>query len=601
MQRTKKPTRPREKPFVAFDFETTPIPRTVDDPMRVDLRYLTAYADDYRKNQPMNVSKEVRTHEELSRILVSTFLVPDRNGTRYIAWNANRFDYRPIVEAIVSYCPQFTIHPYEAGNGPRGFRIVDRANPKLSWEICDGIAMTGCAGWKLRKFLETFAPDLPKGDLDLETTRFDPSNREHVAYAERDSEGLYRAMVRVDGILRDLTGRGLQVTIGNLGIKFFQQMLPDGVQVWNPPKRCMDALRMYGTRGGFCYTSRPYIGPLWTYDRNQEYASIMRTTPLPCGRCYTTDDEEIGKCGLYYVTIAKRGGALIPFYCAAIFPDGSSTRTAVDGSTPVRTCILSNEIAALRSKGWTVTIENGWYWEGAFTLQAMVDELEALRGSCEGGPAGPIGTMVKMLGNHSFGKTLEQPKNERIVICADNPTTDETKYGPWFPGYVAGAADDPHYDCYWFTIDDETAKVYHRPQIGAFITAGARMDMFDLASLAPEAFVKADTDSVAFTMPMAALEAQLHPSRYGALKLESDGDEHIVLGKKGYYNVATGKATCKGLHVGKLTEEHFRRWFEGEVPTQTQTQTLSWKRGVSIDGPQYRIQQRRGTDFARLR
>lgn len=613
LQRTGPVKRERRKPFVAFDFETTRIPQHKDEPMRVDLRYLTAYADGYGINTPFHFSREVRTHEHLAHILAEHFFTRERSGTRYIAWNANRFDYRPIIEAIVQFCPQWVVVPYEAGNGPRGFRVTERdvcvgtarrgkATARLaSWEILDGIAITGCQGMRLRKFLALFAPDLPKHELDHATAAFDSSDPSHVAYAERDSQGLYAAMCRVDTILRDLTGRGFQVTIGNLGIKFFQQHIPEGVCVWKPHKKLLDALREYGTRGGFTYTARQYRGPLWTYDRNQEYAAIMRDVPLPCGRCYTTDDYIPEKCGAYYCTIAYPGGAPVPFYCATIDarPHGSAFKSAVDGAVPVATFLFALEIETLKRHGWTVEVETGWYWEESFSMREMVDKNEALRGSCDGGPAGPIGTMVKMIGNHSFGKTLEQPREERIVICADDPSDDKKRYSYWRPSYVRDD-DDPNYRCYWFTMveEHEAEKLYHRPQIGATITAGARCDMYDLAMLNPAAFIKADTDSVAFTEPIWECEQALHPFRYGALKWETAGDEVIVLGKKGYFNCDTGKAKCKGLNTDRLTQADFERWLvTGEPPTQPQIQTLSWKRGVSLQSPQYRYQERKGTDY----
>lgn len=593
--RTRKPR--KLGPIVAWDLETSRIPMKAGDRLSVDLKYLTAFGA-----EGLIVSEPLADDKALAEYFETILFTPQRKRTRYVSWNGLRFDILLLFRAIVRHAPQYQIRPYVAGQGAiRGARVSLTDNPKIWWELLDGMAMTYLK-IRLGKFVDMFAPDFPKlQSPDWEHEDFDAKNDAHRRYAERDSEGLFHALHGVDTILENLTGRGLQCTIGNAGIKFFERSLPVEAAVAPVPDPLWEGLFAYALRGGYVYAKRQHDGPIYQYDINQAYAAAMRTR-LPNGRAIKTRREQPHFLGIYWVTIARAEPSPIPFYCKTeagpLECYGESTQTL----------ITSTEIEMLRKWGWTVDVQGGWTWRDAFSMTAMVDKLEHLRQTCEGGPAGPFGQIVKAVGNHSYGKTTERMSREQITIAADCPEG----HIPWRP-------EDPDLAGFWVTLDDDprSRKRYHRPHIGAFITAHVRMKLYDAVMAAPEGFLKADTDSIAFDRPVAHLD--VHPSRYGAWKLEYAGNRGIVIGKKCYLVVESERrvtagisdverrkenrgrpphSVCKGLNVRRLTLADYEAWLAtGEPPIQVMIQTLGWK--SSLGGERYRIQERHGADFRR--
>lgn len=585
-------------PIVAWDLETSRIPTSEADRMNVDLKYLTAFGA-----EGLIISERLDDDASLAAYFETQLFTVKRKRTRYCAWNGLRFDLLLLFRAIVNHAPQYAIRPYVAGQGAiRGAKVYLVENPKIWWELLDGMAMTYLK-IRLGKFVEMFAPEFPKlQSPDWDTESFDAANDTHRRYAERDSEGLYHALCGVDTILVDLTGRGLQCTIGNAGIKFFERSLPENAAVAPVPDPLWTGLFAYALRGGYVFAKRQYDGPVWQYDINQAYAAAMKT-PLPNGRAIKTRRELPGLLGIYWCRIKRDTRSPIPFYCKT--EDGPTECYGEE----THTLITSTEIAVLRRWGWDVRVSGGWAWRDAFDMSAMVDQLEHLRQAAPGGPSGPFGTMVKAIGNHSYGKTTERMSREQITIAAECPE----EHFPWRP-------EDPALRGFWVKVgedDPRSRKRYHRPQIGAFITAHVRMVLYDAIMQAPAGFLKADTDSIAFDRPVTHLD--VHPSRYGAWKEEYTGNRGIVIGKKCYLIVEPDRrvtagiadverrkadrgrpphAVCKGLNIRRLTLRDYEIWLaSGEPPEQMMIQTLGWKH--ALDGDRYRVQYRHGANFRR--
>jgi hypothetical protein len=583
--------RPRKQgPIVALDLETTNIPRDENDPLDVELRYLTVYGED------IFLSRGLFTTEALAEWLERYLFTPERVKTRYVTWNGARFDMLKIFLAIVDHMDGFRVSPFVANGGAlRGARITSVANPKQSWDLLDGMAMTGLQ-ISLAEFAKKFAPDCLKleGTIDFEGGEsFCAHDPRHRAYAERDSEALYRGMLRCDEVFRSVTGRGMQVTCGNAGIKFFETQIPVGIKVRPCTQPLWDAIFSYGLRGGYVYVKRQWDGPAYQYDINQAYAAAMRDEDLPAGYAIATRREQRGFPGLYFCSIRRSERSPIPFYCKSI-----DTGIPVEcHGEETRTFITSGEISCLRDFGWMVTVERGWYFSESFRMTQMVDTLEDLRttcrADCEPGactcPNDPIGTICKAIGNYSYGKTSERIPNLRIVLSRRNP-------GEGFAPYPDSA---PEFRYFWCElVENPERKRYHRPQIATFITAHVRMKLFRAIMQNPDAFLKADTDSVCLTEP---IDLPISTGTYGRWKKEHHGDRFIVLGKKCYAIVPATKKpkfVCKGLRLRDLSVSDFERWYrDGVPPTQTMVQTLGFRRGLG--GGRYRVQSRRGTDFRR--
>lgn len=570
--------------MIAYDFETTNIAVGTPKPL-----YLTAYG------MAPGFSYEGRLHsmEHLRDVLISVFLIPEHINVKFVAWNANNFDAYFIAAALL-LSDDYVLRPYlTKGNSLRGLRVIVKADQNLehgaqrAWEFLDGMAMLGLAGVSLEKFLKVFAPDYGKmiGTIDWEKGGFDPTNKEHQMYAYRDSVGLYYGMIAAQEILLDVFNQALTVTLGNACIKIFKSHIPERVTVENLPDDALSLVRTYVMRGGYCFIMRRYHGLIWKYDINQAYAAAMRETLLPAGAAYyiAKGSSRYAKTFIARVT-ASNPKNIIPFYIRA--EDAGRVKSTFATTHIDNTWLTSTEIAQLKREGWQVVEHECWYWGDAFSMKDYVNKLEHTRLNCEGGTNGAIGTMVKAVGNHSYGKTVEQLENIEFLLAAECPAGYEPYYGE----------DDANpVDHVFFRFTDPRDKDYHQPHVGAFITAHVRMVVRRAALLAPHAFLYADTDCVVFSEDVTA-KIDIDARRYGAWKIEESGAEYRLIAKKVYQNVTTGKGNAKGLNVRRLTPDDFAQWYEGQEPVQEQIQRNNFVKVMSGE-EMFKKQIRRGTSI----
>ncbi len=575
-----------------YDLETSRI-----DSGTPELLYVTCYGEPFER--PYKVSCSLFTSPADSRerrltifrdVLEESFLVPDFHRAQFIAWNGNKFDAYFIVSALI-YSDEWELFPFmTASKQLRGVRVRSkqkrsykcavsgkRKQAHLQYQFLDGIAMTGIVGKGLKSFLQTFAPDLPKLDLDLESTDFDASNPDHVAYAERDSVGLYHGMKRVNEILTRLTSaEKLKPTIGNLAINYFMdasEREPSRTAVDSPlitpSGDLMSILHGPLKRGGYCWCQRQFEGKVWKYDINQAYAAAMRDADLPAGFVTGTREGEYAaddaRPAIYEVTIwrdEKRVGlSNIPFYFKPA--DGSAGRFTL-GRSQFRTWLTSIEVRHLLADSWSIVFHRGFRWDGSFNFGDTVARLEKLRRSDPEGPSGPLGTMVKAIGNNAYGKTLEKPNDTELCIARERPSEEWEQYDPF----------DPAAEYIWSRQSGRMIhKRHHLPQIGVFVTAHVRCMVRDAALAAerhtPDSFLYADTDCLVFTAPMDSI-LDIDPSRYGAWKEEAAGVDYLIIGKKIYR--APGEHKAKGLNTRRLSATDYDAWLSGTPPVQTQIQ-----------------------------
>lgn len=583
----RKPIKPKNIEFIAYDFETTNIKVGTPDPL-----YLTSYG----RNGNFKLSQSLNSWEHLSKIIIENLLTDTFIGSRFIGWNANRFDAYFIARSIVLFDDRFIVRPYMTRSKKlRGMRVCEKNNDKVYWEFLDAMAMTGLdsVGMKLKKFLSLFASDFGKLDLDFSKESFDPNNMKHVQYAERDSEGLYRAFQKANSIVKDLTGSGFTATLGNLAIKYFQSQLPENVLCWSPFND--SAIPLYGPlkRGGYCWIQKKHHGPVWKYDLNQAYAAAMRDCKLPAGRCIHTTKFVKDKCGIYHVTLSRKDKAVVPFYYRN--SDDNSSNFSIGVLS--RTWINSDEFMHLEKDNWTIEIMEGFYWEESFVMSDMVNTLEKLRFSDPQGPSGPLGIIVKTLGNSAYGKTLEQTEGVEIIMSKECPD-----------GFVSYRAEEQGYDHIFCRLNEPYFKPYHCPQIGIFITAHVRIIVREAALLNPNVFLYADTDCIAFSQNMDNF-LDIDPRRYGAWKKENNGETYIILGKKIYKDMDElsnkdgefMRQKAKGLNVKNLTDKDYLDWYyNNKIPEQRQLQRNNFVKFLSGD-QMFRNLDRKGTDIGNLK
>lgn len=559
--------------MIAYDFETTPI--KVGTP---ELRYITAYGDGFE------LSGAVRTIEELAAILLEYFLTADNDGVRFVGWNSNHYDAYFIGQALLQL-DGFVIRPYLTRSKTlRGMKIM-RADNGCSWEFLDGLSMTGLdskfatttdkekMGSSLRDFLKVFAPDYQKLDApDWTKEEFDTENPKHVEYAERDSEGLYRGLIRAQEILKANFNVSFQPTMGNTAIKIFQANMPVGVNVWEATIRQTAIIREFVMRGGYCHCVRRYEGPIWKYDVNQAYAAAMRDGDLPAGRCVQSKTYDGTLPAVIRLTATKPDN-IVPFY----YRDSDLvTRFGLDKIED--TWLTSSEYDQLIDEGWHVTVKDCYQWESAFRMTEYVNRLEKLRIEAPDGPNGALGLIAKQIGNSSYGKTVEQLDGMELLLSKQCPE-----------GFVHYQTEEDQLQHVWCKLAEPQFRDYHRPQIGAFITAHVRMVVRRAIMCNPQAWIYADTDCVCFSEPV---DLSLDPKRYGFWKVEVNGEPYRIIRKKVYASAATRyddklKANvpvtthAKGLNVRRLTEDDFKAWYRGLAPRQTQLQRVNWIKAMT--------------------
>ncbi len=570
----------KPSPLIAYDFETTRIAKGTPRPL-----YLTAHGEspDFSFDGPIN------DMDHLLQILQHRFLTDELNGARFIAWNANNFDAYFIAAALL-HSDDYILRPYlTRGNALRGLRVSLRSEQHIgkgakSWEFLDGLAMLGLAGVSLEKFLQTFAPATAKltGIINWEKEEFDPANPTHRAYAYRDSEGLYHGMKTAEQILIDTFNQPLTVTMGNACIKIFKAHIPANIFVKNLPDELLKLTRTHIMRGGYCYCVGRYQGPVWKYDLNQAYAAAMREAALPAGAAMhsPTGIHKYAKTYAARIT-ASNPNNIIPFYYRT---EIHGRIKALFATTKIDDTWLTNiEITQLKNEGWQIEVKESYCFETSFNMRDYVDKLELIRTTCEGGPSGAIGTMVKAVGNHSYGKTVEQLEPIEFLLASECPDD--------FSPYYADQLEPLEHVFFRFT--DPRDKDYHQPHVGAWITAQVRMVVRRAALLAPHAWLYADTDCVVFSESVTD-RLDIDSKRYGAWKLEESGTEYRIIAKKVYQNLQTGHGHAKGLNVRRLTDSDYEKWIDGTPPVQEQVQRNNFVK-VMTGAEMFRSQTRTGT------
>lgn len=556
--------------IIAYDLETTSIARGTPRPL-----YLTACGPDYW------YSGEILGVSHLLEVLSTRFLTPDLDGARFVAWNGNKFDVYLIALALLK-SPDYILRPYlTRSKNLRGLRAIkrtfneqgqditaERGTKAPSWEFLDGISMLGIIK-PLDDFLKTFAPAFQKLQApDFEHEQFNPRNPDHVKYAERDSEGLYHGLEKARSIVLEHFSIDLCRTIGNMGIKILQRHIPKHVECWKPPAKALQAIREQVMRGGFCFCVHRYSGPVWKYDINQAYAAAMREAKMPAGRCVWS--AELNRYADIFIARARAVNPhnRIPFY----YRDMARGRSVFALQEIGETWLTSIEINQLKAEGWKVEVMESWFWESGFHLKEYVDRLEFLRVGEGRNPKDAQGEMVKMIGNNSYGKTVEQLDGLDLIMSAEQPEG----FSPYPVDEENGAA--PGFEYVWYKIAEPMLREYHHPQIGAFITAQVRMVVRRAAMQNPDAWLYADTDCVMFRAPVTL---DVDPKRYGAWKVEAEGERYKIIAKKVYTSHDGVTKHAKGMNVRKLTNDDFDKWLSGVPPRQNQIQRQNFVKVIS--------------------
>jgi hypothetical protein len=225
------------------------------------------------------------------------------------------------------------------------------------------------------------------------------------------------------------------------------------------------------------------------------------------------------------------------------------------------TWITSQEYAQLKAEGARLEVIDSYYWDDSFRMTEFVNELERVRATA-GDSQSALGIVVKQLGTNSYGKTVERLDGLELVMALDCPQ-----------GYSHYQAENDELQCVWYRLAEPVTREYHQPQLGTFITAHVRMVMRRAILKAPNNWLYADTDCVAFDRPVSL---PIDAKQYGKWKIEESGTEYYIIEKKVYARKDGSLKHAKGMNVKRLDLAAFERWYRGEPPVQEQTQRVNF-------------------------
>ena len=409
-----------------------------------------------------------------------------------------------------SYDYLYLLPPARADVAERGAVVtpITRADAIIGWRVThakhgtdlrDSYALLPSP---LRGLADQLAPDVPKLDIGLSAgVAFDPGNAAHREYAARDSDALLAVLVRFRGILADRWGGVLPSwSAASTALRAWRAMIPEGIEYGHPPGPAAELARLAYIGGMVRIGSTAWHADCVTLDRNSMYPAVM-LAGVPGGECTYTDRELPGRPAFYRVTVdvpRDAGWTQIPYRDRAgvlAWPTGHFT-----------TAISSGELTWARAHNVRVTVHNGWAWSRLdHPFGEFVGRYAELR--AEGGA---FGLAAKFIGNGLYGKFGSRPTHDDWRLSAERP-------GPewWPPAFdAADPAEAERYRGLWVRRDVPLHADYLMPHWAAWVTAGARLSLAELAErIGYDAIVYADTDSLTFP---ATLLPRVPADRLGA-------------------------------------------------------------------------------------
>lgn len=385
----------------------------------------------------------------------------------------------------------------------------------------------------------------------LEADKRDANRAEIIAYLKKDCTALF------DILSRFVDRFGLQLTIGGTAIKTLRGIHPfDSTSKWHDEK-----FRPYYFGGRVeAFKTGIHSGQFKVYDVNSMYPYVMSEMQHPTGKRYQTGYQRI---------IDKRGRiagfADAPFYFAKIECEQL-------GAFPVRMkdAPLNFEIPRgvfhVTSHELKAAIETGRAWN-VKVLEVMVPEEtisfgeyvarfmeEKISSKTRGDKAGEI--FAKLLLNSAYGKFAQNPAHYFDYWIGEPPSED----------YEIYSADIDSIDI-WRKPSEREA--FYDVATAASITGAARSVLMRALSNSVNPMY-CDTDSIICT----SLNEDLHQSNLGAWKLEAEGSEIAIAGKKmyalragsDYVKTASKGVVLSGPEIFALCSGKSQHW-KNEAPS----------------------------------
>lgn len=366
----------------------------------------------------------------------------------------------------------------------------------------------------LERFTAQFAPDHAKLHLDWNTTRFDPKNSEHIAYAIRDTESLRIALINFDAAVQADYGVPIKATFASTALAAWQQTLTDD-EIYFPSDGFVEEFARRAYFGGLVFiTSNEVHTDCVTYDINSSYPDVMRRCGVPVGRWGQTTVLQFDAPAFYDVTVDAPAATIIP-----ILP--RRVKGSIRWNTGTfRTVITNDELAFAMQHGYKLLqIHDGLQFEElGYPFTAFVDKAERIRAECK---KTPRETVAKYMQNSLYGKFGSKRERNQMYVLAENelPQTGLD----WQPWGDTGRL--------WVAVEEQEDMAC-RVEWAAWITAQARLHLLKTAyEVGPNICLYGDTDSLTL-----AHESDRLPQSdaYGAWKIEKRWHSFRAIAPKVY-------------------------------------------------------------------
>lgn len=406
--------------------------------------------------------------------------------------------------------------------------IVNAKGKPATLTIRDSMALWGES---LRKFADQFCPELPKLDIDFETSTFDPYNPEHVEYSKRDSQALLLALLRFNDLLYQSFGVNIRATIASTALAAWQRTLSSSDKFYN--SKVSEEFVRTGYYGGlvFLTDTKRYEGAT-TYDRNSSYPAEMLNGEFPEGAPVRSRYINENYLGLYSVTVSAPADVVVP-----ILPKRDE-KGIVWPSGTFDTVVTSDEIAFAKQHGYVVhKVHDGLMWQNNCSpFRFFIEKCRAIRFAY---PNTALDRVAKLMQNSLYGKFGAKRLRRKLYMSL--PEEQIIGCEAWGDYLIR---------------EELSEEMQCMPQWAIFITARARLALLaKIYEAGPDNVLYGDTDSITLKPGYDMPEGK----EYGEWKLEKKWIDFRARGPKIYAGRKLGKDGTPEL-IGAAKGIPKRQW-----------------------------------------
>ncbi len=423
------------------------------------------------------------------------------------------------------------------------FMIVCTTSEGVTFKLADSFAFYNKS---LKALLKTFAPNLPKLDLNFEHETFDPENIAHVRYAKRDAQGLVTALVNLDAKLVKLFSTRLGYTVASTAVRAWRHTLTKSQRFYNNFEDEPFIRSAYF--GGLVFlTDTLQHENLVTMDINSSYPHVMRTLGVPYGEKVQRHSIAWDLPGIYRIQVYAPESIRIPILPLreghrVIWPRGE-----------FETVVTREEIQFAIAHGYEIVkVYEGISWgKMIFPFTDFVNKIESMRVEYKDAPEEDL---AKLMQNSLYGKF--GTRRERRKIFHPNSAEECVDATPWG---IDGR--------FWFKVE-YVEDLLCMPQWAVYITAQARLALLRQAyRVGVDKVIYGDTDSL--TVPSKCATQFSQGSDYGAWKIAHSWAQFRAIAPKVYVGIEDEKwsGAIKGIPKKLMQNEKINLWpelFAGE-------------------------------------